>query len=60
MGSLMSVVNKGDNIKDGKHKTVKRKHTFCNFQHNGDQVCQVTTRHWEAQVEGHQGSLSVQ
>ena len=40
----MSVVNKGDNIKDGKHKTVKRKRTFCNFQHNGDQVCQVTYR----------------
>ena len=44
MGSLMSVVNKGDNIKDGKHKKVKRKRTFCNFQHNGEQVCQVTYR----------------
>ena len=40
----MSVVNMGDNIKDGQHKPVKRKHTFCNFQHNGYQVCQVTYR----------------
>ena len=44
MGSLMSVVNMGGNIKDGKHKPVKRKRTFCNFQHNGHQVCQVTYR----------------
>lgn len=44
MGSLTSVVNMGDNIKDGKHKPVKRKHTFCNFHYNGHQVCQVTYR----------------
>ena len=44
MGSLISVVNMGDNIKDGKHKPVKRKQTFCGFQHNGYQVCQVTYR----------------
>lgn len=44
MGSLMSVVNKGNDIKDGKHKPVKRKRTLCNFQHNGHPVCQVTYR----------------
>ena len=44
VGSLMSVVNMGDNIKDGKHKSVKRKRTFCDFQHNGHRVCQVTYR----------------
>jgi len=44
LGSLTSVVNTADNIKDGKHKPVKRKRTFCNFQHNGQQVCQQTYR----------------
>ena len=44
MGSLMSVVNMGNNIKDGKHKPVKRKRTFCNYQLHGHQVCQVTYR----------------
>lgn len=44
MGSLMSFVSMSDNIKDGHHKPVKRKHTFCNYQHNGNQVCQVTYR----------------
>lgn len=44
MGSLMSIVNMGESIKDGKHKPVRRKRTFCNFQHNGHQVCQVTYR----------------
>lgn len=44
MGSLMSVVNTANSIKDGRHKSVKRKRTFCNFHHNGYQVCQVTYR----------------
>ena len=39
LGSLMSIINTGNNIKDGAHKPVKRKRTFLSFQHNG---CQVT------------------
>ena len=58
MGSLMPVVNMGDNIKDGKHKPVKRKHTFCNF-HPAQWALslpsnlQIPAWHREAQVEGH-------
>ena len=44
MGSLCSVVNMGDNVKDGKHKPVKRKHIFSSFQHNGHHICQATYR----------------
>ena len=44
LGSLMSIINTGNNIKDGAHKPVKRKRTFLSFQHNGYQVCQVTYR----------------
>lgn len=43
-GSLMSVVNTQDDIKDGRHKTSKRKRTFCSFQFDGQRVCQVTYR----------------
>lgn len=44
MGSLMSVVNTQDDIKDGRHKLSKRKRTFCCFQIDGQRVCQVTYR----------------
>ena len=57
MGSLMSVVNVGD-IKDGKHKPVKRKRTFCNFHQaqwasSFPSNLQIPGWHREAQVEGH-------
>jgi len=42
MGSIMSTVNNGDNIHDGRHKPAKRKRVTVNFMHESHKVCKKT------------------
>jgi len=42
MGSIMSTVNIGDKIHDGRHKPAKRQRVTINFMHEGNKVCKKT------------------
>ena len=42
MGSIMSTINNGDHIHDGRHKPAKRQRVTVNFMHESHKVCKKT------------------